>query len=171
MTAPTTETPAPTRADLARAVILWEAIAAEAKAQAAANRAVLDEQARTELETNGSAPTWRIPDVGTVPLALTSPAVVVEDEAAYVAWMAERYPTEVHTVQQVRPAFDAQLRTDLAAQGGDPCDLETGEVIPGLRYVPGGRPRGVSVRASAKARDAVRTQARYLLGLPDPDGS
>jgi hypothetical protein len=70
---------------------------------------------------------------------------------------------------RVRPAFDARFRSDLAAQDGPPCDLETGEVIPGLRFVEGGRPRGVSVRATSKAREALRVQARYLLGLTDPD--
>lgn len=151
----------PTRATLAQDALFWSAVADAAKEKAQQARAALDLQARAELERDGTAPTWRIPGVGTVPLALTSDSVDVTDPRAYLAWVRDRYPTEIETVVQVRPAFDKALR-EAAAKRGAACDDE-GTVIPGLTFRPGGAPRGVSIRPSADAKTtAARTAGEFL---------
>jgi hypothetical protein len=152
---------APNRATLARDVLFWKAVAEAAALRAHTARAILDGQARAELERDGVAPTWRIPGLGTVPLALTSDSVDVVDEAAYVEWMRRRFPTEVETITRVRPAFDKALR-EAAAKRKASCD-DQGELIPGLTFRPGGKPRGVSVRPSADATAAAAAQAEVFL--------
>jgi hypothetical protein len=151
----------PSRAKLAEQTVFWDAVAARAAVNAAACRKLLDAAAREEFTRDGIAPTWRIPGVGTVPLALTQDSVTVTDEAAYTAWVADRHPTEVATVTTVRRAFDERLRK-AAAKRGATCD-EHGEVIPGLLFVPGGQPKGISVRADndAKAEAATRAQQAF----------
>ncbi len=77
------------RSDLAHDALLWTAIADEAKARASAVRTELEARAVAESKAEGSAPTWRIPDVGTVPLFLTHPRIDVVDEAAYAGWVEQ----------------------------------------------------------------------------------
>ena len=69
--------------------------------------------------------------------------------------LADRITAEARTVQ---------LRAGAAERGDPPCD-ESGDIIPGLRYIPGGLPRGVSVRAAAGVRAQLAAEARALLGL------
>lgn len=154
------------RAQLAEQALLWSLIAVEAKAQAETCRAALDEQAREEYERQGSAPTWRFPGVGTVPLSLTTDQVVVDNPVTYLAWMRDRGPHQIETVEQVRPAFDKQFRESVAKYGDPPRDPATGELVPGLRFVPGGRPKGVSVRPADGAKQRMTAMAREALGLP-----
>jgi hypothetical protein len=152
---------APNRAMLAQKVLFWKAVADAAALRAQTARAILDRQARAELERDGVAPTWRIPGLGTVPLSLTTDSVDVVNEAAYVEWTRKRFPTEIETVVRVRPAFDKALR-EAAAKRKAACD-DQGEVIPGLTFRPGGAPRGVSVRPSADATAAAATAAEEFL--------
>lgn len=159
-----------TRADLAGAVLLWSAIASEAHDQAVAARAELERDARADLEANGAAPTWRIAGMCTVPLATTTAQVVVDDPAAYTRWLEQRYPTKVETLTRPLDAFDVAFRRTLAAGGDPPCDPATGELVPGLRFVAGGEPRGVSVRPEPGVKARMAAQARTLLGLSSPDG-
>lgn len=156
------------RAELAHAVLLWEAIAARAGAEAATARAALEADARAELERDGTAPTWRIPGLATVPLGTTKPRVDVVDGDAYMVWLLDRYPDEVQP--SVRPAFDIRLRAE-AAKLGDPVDPRTGELIPGLRFVPGGQAKGVSVRAADGVKERMAAEAGALLGLDPPLGA
>jgi hypothetical protein len=149
----------PTKAELAQQALMYTCVVVEAKARAEAARAQLDQMARDELEREGTAPTWRIPGVGTVPLALSQPSVDVVDVAAYVAFVARRWPTEVEYT--VRPAFDRALRTS-AANRGAACDDE-GTIIPGLVFREGGAPRGVSIRPAADAKTATLRLAGELL--------
>lgn len=154
-------TSSPTKAELAQQALLYTCLVVEAKTRAEAARAQLDAIARDELARDGAAPTWRIPGVGTVPLAMTQDAVDVVDEPAYTAWVASRYPTEVETFTRVRPVFDRRLR-DEAAQRGAACD-DQGEVIPGLLFRAGGLPRGVSIRPAAAAKTATLQLAAQML--------
>lgn len=157
---PPAEAPVP-RAQLAAEAVWWDAVAAEAKTRGAQAREALDAQARAEFTRDGIAPTWRIPDVGTVPLALTANTVRVVDEAAYTAWVADRFPEQVQTTVQVRPAYDKTLR-EAAAKRGAACD-DQGEAIPGLEFVPGGAPKGISIRASSDAKAAAAALAGAAL--------
>ncbi len=162
------------RADLAHEAVFWAAVAEQAAARAKPARAGQEEQARAELARDGVAPTWRIPGLGTVPLAVTQPSVTVVDEQAYLAWVAERHPTEVEEVVRVRAAFDADLRRQLAAAECDPPCTPGGEVIPGLSFRPGGQPAGVSVRATSAAKATALAVARDVLDslrpTAPPDG-
>lgn len=154
------DTPVP-RAQLAAEAVWWDAVAAEAKARGAQAREQLDAQARGEFTRDGIAPTWRIPGVGTVPLALTADRVDVVDEAAYTAWVFEHRPDEVETITRVRPAYDKHVREG-AAKRGAACTAD-GEVIPGLRFTPGGEAKGIAIRASSDAKDGAAQLATAAL--------
>jgi hypothetical protein len=144
----------PTRADLAHRAVFWDQVAEQAKARAAEVRAGLEEEARAEFVETGTAPTWRVPGLGTIPLSLTQDAVVVVDERLYLTWVLDNHPSEVEVVSRVRPAFDAVLRKTLAKDRRD---------VPGLRFVPGGQPKSISVRASQDAKDAAAELATQFL--------
>jgi hypothetical protein len=150
------------RADLAHAAAFWDAVAERAKVRSQEARGVLDAAAREELQREGYAPTWRIPGLGTVPLQLTSPAVDVADEAAYVEWVARNYPGEIETTRRVRPAFDAQLRRGAIKRGDPPTDAE-GSVIPGLVYRAGGKARGIQIRPDDAAKEHLASVAEAFL--------
>ncbi len=161
---------APTRADLAHRALFWTAVADEAKDRARAARSALDDQAREELARDGVAPTWRIPDLGTVPLSLSQPGIGVVDEVAFLAWVRTRYPDEVEATYRVRPAWQAYLTRRLLARRADPpCD-DDGEVIPGLEYRAGGQPVGVRVVATADAKVSALHLARQVLDSLTPGG-
>jgi hypothetical protein len=151
-----------TRADLACEALLWTSIAAEAKARADAARKQLEDQARTEWERDGVAPTWKIPGVGTVPLALSQDRIVVADPTTYTTWVARTYPTEVEQTTTIRPAFDEAFRAGLIGRGDPPC-LPDGTVVPGLIYAPGGTPRGVSIRPTGAAKTLFAAEAAARL--------
>lgn len=156
------------RAALARQGAFWTAVAAAAKTRAEAARHQLDQVAAAEYARDRIAPTWRIPGLGTVPFGTTRAEVVVADAAKYLAWVAERHPTEVES--RVREAFDIRLRRVLADRGEPLCDDE-GTVIPGLRYEPGGMPRGVSIRPDRAAKERFAEAAEELLaGVEQPGG-
>jgi hypothetical protein len=152
------------RALLVQQAVFWDAVAEQAAARAADQRRLLFEQAREEFEQERIAPTWRIPGLGTVPLALSADRVDVADEAVYTAWVAERHPEQIETIVRVRPAFDNVLRKG-AAKRGAACTAE-GDVIPGLLFVPGGLPKSIAIRASEAAKgDAAELAVVVLDGL------
>jgi hypothetical protein len=53
----------------------------------------------------------------------------VTGEAAFLAWAREHHPTEVVTVEIVRPSFAANVLAAVKDKGGW-LDKETGEVVP-----------------------------------------
>jgi hypothetical protein len=84
--------------------------------------------------------------IATVTLVDPKPATVVGDEAAFVAWVADRYPGEIETRVRVRPSWQRQFLSEL-----DPCadpviDPRTGEAVEGLVTVPSPEPRSFSLR-------------------------
>lgn len=154
------------RAELARQAAFWAAVAAGARGRAAKASAELAAAAEAEYAEQGVAPTWRIRGLGTIPLALSQDQVVVVDERAYLDWVAARYPTEVEETVRVRPAFDEHLRKGAAKRGDPPCDA-AGEPIPGVAFVPGGRPKGISLRLEPAAKaGAAAAAAAYLEAMP-----
>lgn len=158
---------APNRAETARQAVLWTAVAAEARARAAALSAELEAEARTELARDGVAPTWRIPGLGTVPLALSKDRVDVVDEQAYIGWVADHHPSEVEELVRVRPVFDEHLRKQLARRGAELRD-EQGRPVPGLAFVRGGQPRGISLRPDPAARQGAASAAAAFLDAMPP---
>lgn len=150
------------RADLARQGLFWDSVAEAAREKSRAARAALTEAAVEEFERDGCAPTWRIPGIGTVPLALTSSSVAVVDGVAFLEWVAARYPDEIEHTPRVRPAFADRL-LKAAVKLGDPPSTADGEVIPGLTFRPGGQPRGIQIRPDADAKEAAAELAQSFL--------
>ena len=48
-------------------------------------------------------------EVGTVTMTRPSRTVIVKDEDALLAWVQDNVPTEVETVQRIRPAYRTKL--------------------------------------------------------------
>lgn len=94
----------------------------------------------------------------------------VTDETAFTQWVAQRYPTEV--VQVVRDHFAKRL-LDAATKAGDPVDVDTGEVMPGVEMQD--REPYLSVRPSQLARElmaetlATSGVLALTAGLPGPE--
>lgn len=105
-------------------------------------------------------------DLGTVSTAASRTSTKVLNEQAFTRWVKEHYPTEVELV--VRPAFRKRL-LDAAASAGDPVDLSTGEVIPGVE-ITAGRPYLV-LRPTDAARDRMSAMltASGVLALTSGD--
>lgn len=138
-------------------IVFYDRFAELLKKRSAELRAELAADARAELEEQGTAPTWRIPDVATVAASVSHQSVVVADNSTLTAWMADRYPTEVETITQIRPAWLKLFLAQAAAERADDgsyrvYDTATGERVPGVDVKPGGEFGGVSIRVSADAK-------------------
>lgn len=148
------------RADKARAIVLFEELAQ-------ALRADLFGEAATE-HAQGSTPSWRMDDV-TVSSSLSNPSVVVENPAAFLAYIQAVHPTEVETVTpepvtRVRPNFASDLLKRLAKRGEPLIDHE-GTTIPGVRFVRGGVLRNISINPTKDFKaDATRFALEVAAG-------
>lgn len=151
------------RADKSKAVLLYDQLAAAAKAKSAALRAELEADARAEYAAQGMAPTWRMPDVGTVVLPVASEQIVVADEDQLIAWCERRAPEMVEALPRINPHYLGQILHSAVASGEVACDPKTGEVIPGLVVRPGGEPGTLTFRPSHDARAVARLHADGLL--------
>lgn len=151
------------RADVVKGVLIWDQVAAAAKDKAAALREQLNADARAELAEQGMAPTWRLPGVGTATLPVTQQTAYVADMLALLAWVADRYPSEVEQIPQVRPAFQATLAARVVVDGESVVDSATGEVVPGYAVRAGGEPKSVSIRADDSIKSELRGVAALLL--------
>lgn len=147
------------RADIVKGVLIWEQVAAAAKEKAGEFREQLNADARAELEEQGTAPTWRLPDVGAVTLPVSVETPYVADMKALLNWAAERYPAEVETVVQLRPEFVAGLTERAIIDGGQVIDRTLGEVVPGFAVRPGGIPKALSIRPTPAAKSLIREVA------------
>lgn len=154
------------RDELAHLAEFWEAVAEQATARAAQAKQQLADEAWEEFRAKNTAPTWRIGGYGTIPFATSKPAVVIDDQARYVEWLAKRHPAALRQVPV--DAFDKALRRKATALG-EPM-TEGGEVIPGLRYVEGGRPLGISLRPNEAAKESARQAAQLYLAALDKAG-
>ena len=126
------------RAELVRRLLAHRA-AADALEDA------LKADAREEYEGNGTAASWRM-DFATVSASISHDTVEVADVATFHAWLAGRSPSEIETVTVLRvrnPEWRSQLLKGYAAmhdpEQGDVVHDVHGEVVPGLRFVRGGR--------------------------------
>jgi hypothetical protein len=151
------------RLDRVREVLRLEGLAAAARARAAAVRDELDAEARAELAREGTAPTWRMADIGTVALPVSKEAIFVVDPAALLEWCRERHPQQVRTVHEVYPAYQNHLLTTCVIAEGVAADPETGEVVPGLAVRPGGVPRTLTIKPEMNVKAAFAQHgARWL---------
>jgi hypothetical protein len=153
------------RADLTKQVLLYDQLAAAAKAKAAVARQLLDEQAKAELETQGMAPTWRLQDIGTITLPISQQTVYVADSAALVKWAAGISSSAVveETTVRMNPEWHRGLEQNLIVIGDAVVWKPTGEVVPGYAVRQGGLPMALSIRPSADAKALAREYAEGLL--------
>lgn len=153
------------RADLTNAALLYEQLSAAAKEKAQTYRAELQQQAADELATQGMAPTWRLPDIGTVSLPVSSEAVYLADRKALLEYAATRPVEEqaVEAVLEIQAPWLAALERRLVPAGDAVADSATGEVIPGYAVRPGGVPQSLTIRPNAEARAIARQYAEGML--------
>jgi hypothetical protein len=147
-----------------RQALIWEAAAKKAYARAARWREQLDADARAELAEQGTAPTWRLPDLAMVTLPVSKETVVVADLDRLAKWVQSTHPTEVETVVQVRPAFVTRLLAVARVDGELAVDGE-GTVIPGLSVRPGGVPQTLRFTPTPEARLVLGEAAERVLDL------
>lgn len=83
--------------------------------------------------------------IATVTLNDPRPTTIVGDEAAFVAWVADRYPGEVETQVRVRPSWQRQFLSELDPSAGQAIDPRTGETVEGLVTIPSPEPRSFSL--------------------------
>ena len=152
------------RATIVRGIVACEALAKRLRAR-------LADEAATDAATNGTIPSWKIAGVNVVGSA-THDSVVVTDEAAFLAWVAERHPTEVETIRRVRPAWLSGFLTDVVGRGNPPCDAE-GQIVPGLEWRPGGEFKTLTYKVDPEVKalvaahaDEIATGRRPLALLP-----
>lgn len=155
-------------ADDAKTILLLESFAAEAKRLADERRAALAERARKQLESDGIAPTWRLPEVATVTLGVTKTAAFVADEAKLLAWVHAKHPGHLEEIVRVRPAFLAQLLAAVVVEGEVVADPETGEIVPGIGVRHGGRPDKLSIRAAAGVKAGMAELVAEMLATAHP---
>ncbi|MGW4467500.1 hypothetical protein [Micromonospora sp. NPDC004704] len=152
-----------TRVERVQEILRLEGLADAATKRAKEVRAALDTEARAELEEQGTAPSWRMRDIGTVALPLSKEAPVISDIDALLAWCKERYPTEVEAREQIRAAFQTALLTRVACAGDVVVDPETGEVVPGMAVRAGGMPRTLTITASRDAKAVFAAAGQQML--------
>lgn len=140
-----------------------EGLAAAARAAATEHRIALNAEATAEYEREGMAPTWRWPDIGTIILPVSKEAATVQNAAALVEWCSERYPTEVETLSQIRPAFQAALMKRAVIDGSSVVDPVTGEIMPGLAVRPGGIAKALTIRPTPDAEALFAAVGRQML--------
>lgn len=156
---------------MSRASLALRLLVAEATVKAA--RAALRAEGELEHTENRSVPTWRM-SFATVAGSETRDHAEVTDPKAFLGYLIGRYPTEVtqRTVTEVRnPEWLAQLLDRLAVAGpvneaGDVTDDEH-TVIPGVKFVPGGRFVTVSVTPKPPARVRLAKAARRAVETGD----
>lgn len=151
------------RFEMIRRTLMWDQVAAAAKAKAAQLRGELTADARAEYAEQGTAPTWRLPDIGTVTLPVSSERVVVADEEALTDWVQKFHPSEVETFTRVRPGFLSVLLAESKGDGDGVVWMREGALVPGLAVVEGGRPGSLSFRPSPMAKQIAAAGAERLL--------
>lgn len=152
------------RADLTKQVLLYDQLAAAAKAKAAIARAELDMQAKAELETQGMAPTWRLPQVGTISLPVSQESIHLTDETALMQWARDNeVPNATESVIRLRADWVRGLEKTLVTSGDLVVDSATGEIVPGYRVRHGGLPMALRIVPSSEAKAMAREYADGLL--------
>lgn len=164
------------RADTVKQILVLEAVSAHAKQLANEQRELLQDEAKAELEKDGTAPTWRLPSVARVTLPISTQSIEVSNADHLLEWVQHRYPAEVETVStvRVRPSFVTALTgTLLRADEDVVIDPETGEIVPGLSVRPGGTPKALSITAERGVKAAIAAYAADMMrtgvwALPGP---
>lgn len=155
------------RSELVRAVVWLDQVAEMAKARSKEFRDQLAADARAEYVEQHTAPTWRLPDLATVAMSVSTERAEVTNDIAFMDWVTARYPGKVETVSRVHAGWmERFLKAAPIHVDGDrmyATDPETGEVVPGVSVRPGGVPLGVSVRVTAAAKEVFSKLATHGL--------
>jgi hypothetical protein len=151
------------RTERLQEVLRLEGLAAAASARARVYRDELSLEARDELAREGSAPTWRVPDLATITLAVSKETPYVADDWLLLQWCTDRYPDQVETVEQVRGTFRSSLLVAGIISGESVVDSLTGEVVPGLAVRPGGVAQSLTIRPSHAAKEVFAAIGERLL--------
>lgn len=106
-------------------------------------------------------------DLGTVSITPGRKSAKITDTQAFTAWVADRYPDEL--VRVVGEAFTRKL-LDSALAAGEPVDVRTGEVIPGVEVAVSDAYLTVRPSSEAKTRMRETLHASGLLQLPSSGG-
>lgn len=144
-------------------LLMLEQVAAAARARAAELRDDLTADAQAEYAEQGTAPTWRLPDIGTVTLPISAERVVVDDEQVLTGWVTAFHPDEVETLTRVRPAFLTALLAECRGDEGGVVWMREGALVPGLAVRPGGQPQSLSFRPSPDAKRVAAAGAERLV--------
>ncbi|NEA53612.1 hypothetical protein G3I60_05425 [Streptomyces sp. SID13666] len=93
--------------------------------------------------------------VGTYTVALTRPKFQIGDMGAFEALATEHGEMEI--IVRVRPAFvEAMLKAAAWDKStGTVVHKQTGEILPGITYVPGGTPKGVTFSWKTDGKDTL----------------
>lgn|SRR6185436_7556883 len=152
------------------------------EALAGAMREALKDEARSEFEGNGTAPSWRLPDGSLVVGSVHGDRCEVTDADAFMAWLVEHMPQVVHTVVVPRdPKVVTAFLAEVAESGprpdpttGERPDLEPGDQgdnaadIPGVVFVKGGLFKTITVTVEPTAKRKLKAAAQaYLAGATD----
>lgn len=151
------------RSDAIQQVLIWEQVAAAARAKATKLRDDLTADARAEYAEQGTAPTWRLPDIGTVSLPVSKETVYVADEQAFLDWAQQFHSGEVETVTRVRASFRALLLAECRGEGDMVVWMREGALVPGLAVREGGQPGSLSFRPNAVAKAVAAAGAERLV--------
>lgn len=148
-----TETPTQLTRDL-HDVLELTATQAKTKARIDLIRERLSADFKAQLAESGIAPTWKLPNLGSVRLDgfTPKPVAYIKDTDAFTDWVAQRYPTEV----------TATITLD------DVTNLE--DALAALEFA-GIKVAAATVTARPTATDMVLGPAELIDGEPDADGN
>lgn len=150
-----------TRADMVREILRLEGLAHAATLAAVDLRTQLADLARAEYTEHGTAPSWRLPGIGSVVLPISQEAPVVANERALVAWLQERHPDAVEV--KPRPSSVTALKRRLRCDGDLVVIADTGEIVPGMTVRPGGEPKSLTITAEKEITAAYLALGAGLL--------
>ncbi len=143
--------------DITSRLAMLHAIAAWAKEQEAVCRGMANDkllELHDETGARSAAVSVGGVNVGTFSVSESKPRIAVADNAEYQAWLRDLHEDGdarviAHTSYDF-PGFEKSLEV----VNGNVIDPKTGEVVPGLEYVPGGATLGT--RLSGCGIDDVR---------------
>lgn len=138
----------------------------------------LDDEAAARYQADQASSTWRLPgELARFSTKETHDRLRVDDETAFRAYMAARFPHQYRSVHEWRPInkpWEDKLREQWAERGGYD---EDGTKIPGTSLVMGGEYAGTALWASPDLKAGLfehawtaLTEGRlddYLKGLVD----
>jgi hypothetical protein len=101
-----------------------------------------------------------MPDLATVTLPVSKPAVVVTDQTALTKWAILHRPSEVALA--IRPTSLKALLREVQADSGL-VFLPGGEVVPGLAARPGGEPKALTIRADPAGAAQINAEAGDIM--------